>query len=101
MTSPIDAPAIPWYNHSMTKSVKIAVSLPKEVFLGAESLRRRTKKSRSALYAAALKAYLKADEILAMEERYVAGYKAHPEDPKEMEAWTKLSSEALGPAEDW
>lgn len=101
MASPLDFQVRPWYNQSMTKSVKTAVSLPREIFLGAETLRRKAKKSRSSLYAAALRAYLKAEETRLLEEQCVAGYKAHPEDPKEMEAWTKLASEAFGPPEKW
>jgi antitoxin MazE6 len=41
-----------------TKSMKTAVSIPDEVFRGAERLARRTRKSRSQLYSEAVKEYV-------------------------------------------
>jgi metal-responsive CopG/Arc/MetJ family transcriptional regulator len=41
-----------------TNGMKIAVSIPDEVFEGAERLARRTKKSRSQLFSDALKEYV-------------------------------------------
>lgn len=43
---------------SNTQSMKTAVSIPDDVFEGAERLARRTKKSRSRLYGDAVKEYL-------------------------------------------
>ena len=41
-----------------TKSMKTAVSIPDDVFAGAERLARRTKKSRSQLYSEAVRDYV-------------------------------------------
>lgn len=43
---------------SYTRGMKTAVSIPDEVFQGAERLARRTKKSRSRLFSDAVKEYL-------------------------------------------
>jgi len=43
---------------SYTKSMKTAISIPDDLFEGAERLARRTKKSRSRLFRDALKEYL-------------------------------------------
>lgn len=41
-----------------TSGMKTAVSIPDDVFAGAEKLARRTKRSRSAIYSAAIREYL-------------------------------------------
>lgn len=44
--------------HGYTKGMKTAVSIPDDVFLGAERLARRIRKSRSKLYSDAVKEYV-------------------------------------------
>lgn len=46
------------YPPGYTKSMKTAVSIPDEIYEGAELLAKRTKKSRSRLYGEALREYL-------------------------------------------
>lgn len=85
------------------KAVKTAVSLPAETFQRAEALRRKEGKTRSALYAEALEAHLKALEVRELEARYEAGYRKHPETEAELaeiDAFAKLSAQSLEP-EDW
>ena len=48
----------PFFPPGYTKGMKTAVSIPDEVFEGAERLARRTKRSRSRLFSDALKEYL-------------------------------------------
>lgn len=84
----------------MAKTIKTAVSLPAETFKRAEALRRKTGKSRSGLYAAALEALCKAQEVREKEARYEAGYRKHPETAEEVEWATKASLLSLQP-EDW
>lgn len=80
----------------ISRAVKTAVSLPAETYHRAEALRRKNGSSRSELYATALRAYLGLLEVRELEARYVAGYKAHPEEETEMEALLKASLPALG-----
>jgi metal-responsive CopG/Arc/MetJ family transcriptional regulator len=84
----------------MAKSIKIAVSLPSDTFHLAENLRRKEKRSRSELYAKALEAYLKADELREMDARYEAGYRAKPES-KEDTAWATRASLTSLKSGDW
>lgn len=102
--APCAQPGI-WYNSSMSKiiltvAVKTAVSLPAETYRRAEALRRKARKSRSALYAEALEAYLKALETREKEARYEAGYRAMPETRHETAGATKASLASLE-LEDW
>ncbi len=84
----------------MDRSIKTAVSLPAETYRRVEAVRRKSKQSRSALYAQALEAFLKAQEVREMEARYEAGYRAKPETKAEIEWATQASLTALEP-EDW
>lgn len=73
----------------MKNAIKTAVSLPAETFRRGEALRRSLRASRSALYAAALEAYFRAQDIREKEERYLAGYRKKPDlpDPWLTAAW--------------
>jgi hypothetical protein len=74
--------------------------LPAAVYRKAESARKRQRRSRSGLYAAALETYLAALELREQEARYAAGYKATPEDLAEIAAGVEASLPVLG-KEDW
>lgn len=84
----------------MPKTIKTAVSLPAETFRRAEALRRKSGRSRSELYAAALEALLKAVEVRELEERYAAGYRAKPETRAEIDWALRAGLTALEPG-DW
>jgi len=84
----------------MPKSIKTAVSLPEPVYRKAEAARRKSGRSRSGLYAAALQMFLKAQELRDQEDRYAAGYKAKPDDLGEIDALTQAGA-ALFDKEDW
>jgi hypothetical protein len=65
-----------------TKSMKTAVSIPDEVFQGAERLARRTKKSRSQLFSDAVREYVARhapDEVTEAMDRVCADL-GHPSD---------------------
>lgn len=82
------------------RTVKTSVSLPEPTYRKAEAARRRGRKSRSALYAEALEAHLKALEVRDAEERYAAGYRNKPEDLGLVAAATRAGA-ALMAEEDW
>jgi len=56
----LQSPASPSVTHirGYTQSMKTAVSIPDEVFQGAERIARRTRRSRSDIYAEALREYV-------------------------------------------
>ena len=84
----------------MNNSTKTAVSLPADVYRRAESLRRKTGQSRSALYAEALKAYFEFQLLREKEARYAAGYEAAPETIDDISAATAAGAAVLK-KEDW
>lgn len=81
-------------------TIKTAVSLPSLTYQKAEQARRKSKQSRSALYARAIELYLKALEIRELEARYEAGYRKYPEDAEEMRALEKVGLEVIA-KEPW
>jgi hypothetical protein len=62
------------------RAAKIAVSLPADTFRKLEKRRRETKKTRSAIVAEALDAWLDGRGFSDEERRYIAGYLAQPEN---------------------
>lgn len=68
-----------------------------QVVLGSALLRatdgaaKRARVNRSALIREALRAYLKSRAIKGLEARDRAGYEAHPDDPREVEAWERAA----------
>lgn len=79
--------------------MKTAFSLPEPLFRAAEAKRKRSGLSRSALYARALEAYLRADQVRELEARYEAGYREAPDDSGEIEALLKATAGTLGEKE--
>jgi metal-responsive CopG/Arc/MetJ family transcriptional regulator len=62
--------------------MKTAVSIPDDVFVGAERLARRTKKSRSQIYSEALRDYVARhapEEVTESMDRVCAGLDSSPE----------------------
>ena len=76
----------------MGQTVKIAVSIPEDRYRRAESLRKKTGDSRSALYTKALDTLFTSLAVRELEARYEAGYRGKPEDTAELEAVLKVSS---------
>lgn len=81
------------YDRSYTDGMKTAISLPKDLFDEAERLRKKLKVSRSALYAKALRDFLKdrADEEFAA--RMNAVMAQHPIEPDPL--WLELGRQTL------
>ena len=79
--------------------MKTAISIPDETFQAAERLAQRQGRSRSELYATAVREYLKRhghDDLTARIDAALQGMDTRP-DP----FFRALSARALGPAEDW
>jgi hypothetical protein len=81
-------------------TVKIGVSLPKEKFSAVEKMRKKLKKTRSALITEAITLWLNEKQEEELVKRYVAGYKERPETKKERDEALAISQEALG-FEEW
>lgn len=79
--------------------MKTAISIPDETFEAAERLAKRQGRSRSELYATAVREYLKrhgGDDLTARINAALEGLDTRP-DP----FFQALSARALGPAEAW
>ena len=76
----------------MGKSVKIAISIPQEDFRELEIHRDKEGISRSKFILKTLRFWQKEKGIERLVSIYEEGYKRIPEDPRELEAWEKVSS---------
>jgi metal-responsive CopG/Arc/MetJ family transcriptional regulator len=63
----------------MSKTAKIAISLPTETLDELERVRISSGRSRSALIREALEHWLRARELGPADQRYIEGYLRHPE----------------------
>ena len=83
----------------MSTTVKTAISLPRETFARLETIRKRTRQSRSRILLVAFRTWLKLKEQEILEQRYVAGYLRQPEMAADVEGWYRggLSEFAQGP----
>lgn len=66
------------------KTVKIAISLPKEIMSQIEVLRNKLGLARSQAVVEAIRLWLKKMEEEALDRKYVQGYRRKPEDPAEL-----------------
>lgn len=82
------------------KTVKVAVSLPKEVYREAENSRKRFHLSRSALVSEAIKRWIAASREQEKIRAYVEGYRRSPETAREQKEFEALTGEVLA-AEEW
>ena len=77
------------------RTVKVAISLPKEEFDAVERLRQELGLSRSALIARALRAWLKERSETQQVRRYLEGYRRNPESEKEIAEAASLALHTL------
>ena len=82
------------------KSVKIAISLPREAYRAMEGVRRRRKTTRSALVAEAIEQWLSALEREEDVQRYIEAYTRMPESPEEV-ALSRQLWEIAADNEEW
>ena len=89
---------IPWYERGMKAAAKIAISLPAETLAQVEALRERTGKSRSAIFAEAVKVLLSREQVDVREQRYVEAYLRRPVHHEET---ANLAAAAVATWEPW
>ena len=83
-----------------TKSVKIAVSLPKETYDSVEDLRQELGLGRSAVILAAVRLWLQQKERRELEDRYAEGYKRKPERAAEVKPFYRAGLSSFS-REEW
>ncbi|HEX9622520.1 MAG TPA: hypothetical protein VF989_20390 [Polyangiaceae bacterium] len=74
---------------------KIAISVAPDLLKQIESLRSKTKESRSAVFARAARALVKTEEQRRRVERYVQAYREKPETDAELRAAEALARASL------
>ncbi len=84
----------------MSKVAKIAISLPRDTLEAIEQERKATGESRSELFRRAVEAFLRERRQSDSVERYLRGYRAHPETTAEVKAVHAASAAALA-EEPW
>ena len=83
-----------------SKSVKVAISLPRVVWKKLDALRRERGESRSALYLEALQQWLQGRERNVQVRRYGEAYRRMPETPEEVAAFEQAAASLLA-AKEW
>ena len=84
----------------MSKTAKIAISLPEEVLDAVERERVESGESRSEFFRRAVEALLRQQQEQELSEQYVHAYQALPESPEEVEAARRAASNILA-EEPW
>ena len=84
----------------MERFVKTAITVPGEQYRRVERIRKSRGLSRSEVIAMALDAFFRALDRKELEERYVRGYRRHPEKPDELGPWIARGLHGTGP-EHW
>ena len=74
-----------------TRTMKVAISLPKNVMAQIENLRHKLDISRSQVVLEGVSLWLKKREEEALIKKYIRGYKNKPENAKEREVMLKAS----------
>lgn len=83
-----------------SKSVKVAISLPRVVWKKLDALRRERGESRSALFLEALQQWLQGRERNVQVRRYGEAYRRMPETPEEVAAFEQAAASLLA-AKEW
>lgn len=74
----------------MTKTAKIAISLPAELLESIERARLANGENRSQFFCRAVEFFLRCQRERELDERYVRGYLEIPETPEEL-AWLQIA----------
>jgi metal-responsive CopG/Arc/MetJ family transcriptional regulator len=82
-------------------AVKIAVSVPPDLFRAVEAARKQARQNRSAAVQEALRQWLKSRAHAELVREYEAGYRKRPEDRGEIEAAMRTAVDLFRDEEDW
>ena len=84
----------------MSKSEKVAITLPANAFRALERVRKRLRLNRSEAIQQAVANWLSAQEGEPRIDEYIRGYRAQPDDDREAMAFARAWGQGLE-AEDW
>lgn len=82
-------------------AVKIAVSVPPDLFRALEAARKRARQNRSAAVQDALRQWLKTRAEAELVREYEAGYRKRPEGRDEIEAAMRTAVDLLHDEDEW
>jgi len=85
----------------MAAAVKMAVSVPRDLFRAVEGARRRHAQTRSAVVQEALRQWLGNQARAALVREYEAGYRRRPEGRREIDAAMATAAGLLRDEDDW
>lgn len=84
----------------MSKTTKIAISIPEDVLAAVERERQSSGESRSQFFRRAVEMLFKQRQELALREQYVRGYRQKPETDAEVDA-ARLAANIILAEEVW
>ncbi len=82
-------------------AVKIAVSIPPDLFRSVETARKRARQNRSAAVQEALRQWLKSRAQAELVREYEAGYRKRPEGPGEIAAAMRAAVDLFRDEDEW
>ena len=85
----------------MAAAVKIAVTVPADLYAAVEAARRRPARTRSDVVQEALRAWLRQRAQAELVREYEAGYRRRPEGKKEIDAAMATAIGLLRDEDDW
>lgn len=84
----------------MTHTIKLAITLPKEEYVAIETLRKKTKETRSGMIRGALQHWFRCREQRQKINQYQENYQRYPEGSQEWEVLEAVQTSNLS-QEDW
>lgn len=84
----------------MSRTVKVAISLPSDLLAAAEHAREARGETRSEFFRQAVEALLQHEEQRQAINQYLEGYRRHPESDEEIRVATQLAAVVLA-QEPW
>jgi metal-responsive CopG/Arc/MetJ family transcriptional regulator len=85
----------------MSAAVKIAVTVPAQLYKAMESARKRLARTRSAIVQEALRHWLRQQAQAALVREYEQGYRRKPETKHEIDAAMATAIGLLDDEDDW
>jgi metal-responsive CopG/Arc/MetJ family transcriptional regulator len=85
----------------MPGAIKIAVTVPADLFEALETARRRPARTRSAVIQEALRGWLRQRAQAELVREYEAGYRRQPEGRREIDAAMATAEGLLRDEDDW
>lgn len=82
-------------------AVKIAVSVPPDLFRAVETARKHARQNRSAAVQEALRQWLKSRAQAELVRQYEAGYRQRPEHRREVEAAMRAAVDLFQDEDEW